>query len=437
MVGNPSGGAKTTLSRFFPCLIPTLCDESRPVCGRCRPGFGVGNLGWCVQRCLVAARFADGSEHRTVRRSKNGYLPVRGRRTFFDGSGAIIDTVKNAGRGLGQTGLMCLLIALMQGCVPRAENEVVLYSAADREVATPIVAAFQRRHESIKPVATYDVESTKTVGLVTRIENEARQPRCDLFWNNEILHTMRLEKAGLLQAVSWDVPSNWPKQMRSPQSRWIAFAARARILLVNRKSLPDESQWPKSVMELADPRWQQKCAVALPLFGTTATHFTVLQSKLGSDKAKELFQQVKNNAVVLSGNKQVAQAVANGQVAFGLTDTDDALIEIDSGMPVSIVFPDQEPGQLGTLLIPNTLAVIKGCPHPVAAQALGNYLLSEDIEGRLAMSPSGNIPIRPAHPQKSRAAPPAATRYMDVDFQKASQEWETASASLREIFRGE
>lgn len=328
-----------------------------------------------------------------------------------------------------------LIVLLACGCVPRAENEVVLYSAADREVATPIVDAFQRRHEKTTAMATYDVESTKTVGLVTRIENEAKEPRCDLFWNNEIMHTMRLEKAGLLKPVAWDVPSNWPKQMRSPRGTWIAFAARARILLVNRKLLPNESEWPKSVMELADPRWQQKCAVALPLFGTTATHFTVLQAKLGAEKAETFFQQVKANAIVLSGNKQVAQAVSSGQVAFGLTDTDDALIEIDSGLPVTIVFPDQEPSELGTLLIPNTLAVIKNCKHPVAAKSLGDYLLSEDIEGRLAMSPSGNIPIRPNHPEKSRASPPGIHRFMDVDFQKAAEQWDEASSKLREIFR--
>ena len=323
------------------------------------------------------------------------------------------------------------------GCVQRSEKEVVLYSAADREVAAPIVTGFQRRNHATEVFATYDVESTKTVGLVTRIENEAAKPRCDLFWNNEILHTQRLEQAGLLQSVSWSVPSNWPKHMRSKQGTWIAFAARARVLLVNRQLLPDESQWPASVLELADPQWQQKCAVALPLFGTTATHFTILQTKLGAEKSAEWFRKVKQNAIVLSGNKQVAQAVSSGQVAMGLTDTDDALLEIDNGMPVTIVFPDQQSDQLGTLLIPNTLSVIKNCPHPNAAVALGNYLLSEDIEGRLAMGSSGNIPIRPGHPQKSRAAPPVTTRFMEVDFAQAAAEWDSAKEVLRTIYRGE
>ncbi len=331
---------------------------------------------------------------------------------------------------------LCGTVAGLQvGCVPRAENEVVVYSAADREVATPILSAFERRHNETKVAATYDIESTKTVGLVTRIENESAATRCDLFWNNEILHTLRLEKAGLLQPVRWSVPGNWPAYMRSPKNNWIAFAARARVLLVNKDKLSDKAEWPKSVMDLANDKWKQNCAVALPLFGTTATHFTVLHTKLGADAANQWFRQVQQNAVILSGNKQVAQAVSSGQVAFGLTDTDDALIEIDNGLPVAIVFPDQNSDQHGTLLIPNTLAVIKGCPHPVAAKALADYLLSEDIEGRLAMSPSGNIPIRPGHPQKSRAAPPATTRFMEIDFDKAADEWDTVSKTLREIYR--
>ena len=330
-----------------------------------------------------------------------------------------------------------LLWGAIAGCVPRVENEVVLYSAADREYAAPILAAFERRNEATKIASTFDIESTKTVGLVSRIENEAKSPRCDLFWNNEIVHTLRLEKAGLLQSVSWPVPSDWPKNFRASSGKWIGFAARARILLVNRKMLPDNAQWPSSVMELSDPKWKQNCGVAVPLFGTTATHFSVLRHKLGKEKADEWFRAVKENAVLLSGNKQVAQAVSSGQIAFGLTDTDDGLVEIDSGLPVSIVFPDQKAHELGALLIPNSLCILKNCPHPNAARALATYLLSEDIEGRLAMGPGGHIPLRPNHPQKSRAEPQGDRRTMDVDFALVADEWESAAAELRTIFRGQ
>ena len=206
------------------------------------------------------------------------------------------------------------------------------------------------------------------------------------------------------------------------------------MLLVNRELLPASGERPTSVLDLANPQWKDTCGVASPLFGTTATHFTVLADQLGAEKAMEFFALVKQNAVVLAGNKQVAQAVSAGHLAFGLTDTDDALIEIDNGLPVEIIFPDQKPDQLGTLMIPNTVAILKHAPHPVAAQSFANFLLSEDTEGRLAMGSSGQFPIRPDHPQKSRANPKSPMRSMQVDFEKAAQLWPTVASQLSDIF---
>ena len=76
---------------------------------------------------------------------------------------------------------------------------------------------------------------------------------------------------------------------------------------------------------------------------------------------------------MLSGNKQVASAVGSGQLAlFGLTDTDDAIGEIEAGRPVAIIYPDRgETGELGTLFIPNVLAIPKGAPHPLGGRGAG------------------------------------------------------------------
>lgn len=333
--------------------------------------------------------------------------------------------------------LLFLCVATCFGCVRRSEDSVIIYSAADREYAAPILAAFGRRNADVEVTPVFDVESTKTVGLASRLESEASRPRCDVFWNNEIMHTLRLEKAGLLAPIRWDIPSNWPSDMKSPQGNWLGVASRARVLVVNRELLPDASARPKSVLDLADPKWKDKCGFALPLFGTTATHFAVLEQVLGPEKAAEFFRSAQENAVVVSGNKQVALAVSSGQLAFGLTDTDDALVEIDAGMPVEIVFPDQQEGGIGALRIPNTIAVIKGGPHPIAAAALANYLASEDTEGRLAMGPSGQFPERPNHPQKSRAQTEQVIRWTQADFSAAAERWPELSDELRTIFRGE
>ena len=60
-------------------------------------------------------------------------------------------------------------------------------------------------------LAKYDDESTKTVGLTNVIIQEAGRPRCDVFWNNEILNTLRLEEKGLLEPITRRRPTRFQR----------------------------------------------------------------------------------------------------------------------------------------------------------------------------------------------------------------------------------
>ena len=140
------------------------------------------------------------------------------------------------------------------------------------------------------------------------------------------------------------------------------------------------------------------------------------------------------NVRVLSGNKQVALAVSRGQVAWGLTDTDDAIIEIEKGQPVEIIYPDQGDGQLGTLLIPNTVGIIRNAPNPKHAQQLVDFLLSEEVESRLAACPSAQIPLGKEGATQSRLETPKPFRVLPVDFESAAANWDEVARQLRDIF---
>jgi iron(III) transport system substrate-binding protein len=330
---------------------------------------------------------------------------------------------------------MLALLVCFNGCVSRSETDVVVYSALDRDFAKPILAAFERStDDQITVIAKYDVESTKTVGLVNLIIAEADSPQCDVFWNNEIMHTVRLQKLGLLEPRDWNVEPGYPQSMLASDGTWCGFAARARVLLVNTDLIPNAADYPSSVSELRDPRWSGKCALARPMFGTTATHFAVLRETQGRSETINLLRQIRDNAVILSGNKQVAQAVSAGQVAWGLTDTDDAIIERDQGAPVAIVFPDQQPDQPGTLRIPNTIAVIRNASHPVAAGILADFLIRPETEDRLAMGNSSQLPISSLSTFSPRVLPAEPVRWMRADFEAAAEGWEQWSTELQEMF---
>jgi iron(III) transport system substrate-binding protein len=336
-------------------------------------------------------------------------------------------------RQLTRAALSVLAAVTMAGCNSAVQPEVVVYSALDREFAEPVLNDFTKT-TGVRVLAKYDDESTKTVGLTNILIQEAGRPRCDVFWNNEILNTLRLDEKQLLAGYPSPAAAAYPEMYRAADGKWHGFAARARVLIVNTKLVP-EAERPTSIYDLANPKWKGKIGIARPIAGTTASHVACLFAALGEEKAKDFFRGLKANDVqIRGGNKQVALGCASGQIAFGLTDTDDAIIEIERASPVAIVYPDRQPDQLGTLFIPNTLAMIKGCPHPERAQTLIDYLLSPAVEAKLAQGASAQIPLNPAVTTAPRVETPKTVKAMPVDFTSAVKQWDAAAKFIEQEF---
>jgi iron(III) transport system substrate-binding protein len=326
--------------------------------------------------------------------------------------------------------LLCLVSASLTGCGPSKDKRVVLYCAQDKEFAEASLADFTTR-TGLPVATTFDTEADKSLSLYIGLLADKDRPRCDVFWNNEILNTIRLQRQGMLQPYDSPSAAAFPAFCRASDHTWCAFAARARILIVNKNQVKAEDM-PKSLLDLTDPRWKNRLVIARPQFGTSSTMAACLFQILGPDKAKEFYRALKaNNVQIAPGNKQVADWVADGRtptgdpVALGITDTDDALEAIDQNKPVAMIFPDRDApndGKLGTLFIPNTLCILRDCPNPEGARKLVDYLLSPEVEKRLAEeSPGHQIPLNPdiKATLPLQMETPKTVKAMDVDFEKA------------------
>jgi len=120
---------------------------------------------------------------------------------------------------------------------------------------------------------------------------------------------------------------------------------------------------------------------------------------------------------------------AAGQVQIGYTDTDDAKGAIADGAPVEMVFADQGENQMGTLITPNTAAMIAGEPHETAAKATIDYIVSLDNEKRLIEDGFFDLSVRP-----DADVGGLDVVGMKVNLREIYAQLETASTDMQEIF---
>jgi len=340
-------------------------------------------------------------------------------------------------------GLLAATLLPTCNAIKAKANQVVIYAAQDQVYAEPILREFEKE-TGIKVKAVYDSEAVKTVGLANRLLAERSHPQCDVFWGNEEMRTRQLAAQGVFRETNG----------------WAAFGYRSRRIVINtnfvsvgRAELPlgqDAQQRvptaPRSLLELTNEIWRGKVALAFPQFGTTATHFHALKQLWGEAAWLAWCRALAaNKPFILDGNSVVVKQVARSEAWIGLTDSDDIFAGQREGLPIAAldgrarhsVRADSQPDGDGahgvthpttdlmaeTLLIPNTVAVIRNAPHPESAQQLFDYLQRREVAEKLVQ----------ANALESAAAA-TETNTLKPNWGALLRDLETTTKQLNEIF---
>ncbi len=224
------------------------------------------------------------------------------------------------------------------GSLPKSgiTPEVIVYTSLDQIFSEPILKDFEDQI-GINVKAVYDVEASKTTGLVNRLIAERKNPRADIFWNSEVGRTLVLKDKGILAPYRSPSAVDIPGQFKDPDGYWTGFAARARVLIYNARLL-ERDRIPRSIFDLADPLWKGRVAMAYPLFGTTATHVAAWYAVLGPERTESYLRDLKtNDLLIVDGNAVSRDVVVQGEVPVGFTDTDDGNVAIQAGKPVDMI----------------------------------------------------------------------------------------------------
>lgn len=241
------------------------------------------------------------------------------------------------------------------------EGIVVVYTSQDEVYAEPILKDFEKQ-SGIQVRTVFDSEAVKTVGLVNRLLQEKSNPQCDVFWNNEEFRTRQLASKGIFRDTDG----------------WTRLGYRSRRIVINTNFIKPAAS-PRAWSDVTNKIWSHKVALAFPMFGTTSTHFLALR-QLWGDAAWQSWclALVANDPFVVDGNSVVVKQVARGEAWIGLADSDDIADAQQEGAPILALPVTPE-----TLFLPNTVGVVKNCPHPEAAQKLFDFLRDKKTSQRL------------------------------------------------------
>ncbi len=283
---------------------------------------------------------------------------------------------------------------------PPPAREVVVYVSTDEAIARPILEAFTQE-SGIAVRARYDSENAKTTALAAMLRTEHDAPRADVFWSGECFASTELGREGVIAPWRCMRSGELPDSLRGESGWWHGFAPRMRVLVYDPRRTTVE-QLPQSMLDLATPAFGKSVAMADPRFGTTRCHIGAFASQMEWREVGSFQKWVdgfaSNKPLMLTGgNAAVVDAVIHKEVDFGLTDSDDVYAAVANGAVLAMIplrqFPSGESGG-GPMLIPNSVSLVNGAPHPAEANALMIFLLQPKVTEWLHASRSGNFIIQ-------------------------------------------
>jgi iron(III) transport system substrate-binding protein len=313
-----------------------------------------------------------------------------------------------AGRRAGRritalVGIAGIVGAVLSGCgLTHSGNGLTLYSGQHQQTTDAIVAAFEKATGISVSVRSADESS-----LANQIVSEGARSPADLMLAENSPTLEYLQEKGLLAPVTSSTLSEVPARFDSPQGDWVGVSARYSALVYN-PHLIARSALPSSILELGDPRYAGKLAIA-PSETDFQPVVTSVTRAYGRQRTVAWLRALKANAGQHSypDNETVVNDVNRGTVAFGLIDQYywyRLRAEIGTSATHSAL-ASFRPVDPGYVLDVSGAAVLKSSRHQAEAQRFLAFLVSPTAQSIIAHSLSFEYPIASA-PHAEPAEPP-------------------------------
>jgi iron(III) transport system substrate-binding protein len=331
--------------------------------------------------------------------------------------------------------VVALACGLLAGCgggaAGSSDKSITLYSGQHPQTTQALVNAFEKKtgiNVNIRP----NDEDT----LADQIMTEGSHSPADVFFTENTPPLEHLQELGLLSPVAPATLAHTPARYNSPQGDWVGVSARVSVLIYNPALIP-ASQLPTRVLQLAEPKYHGKLAIAPQETDFQPIVTSVLHAD-GKTAALSWLKSIKANAAghIYPDNETIASQVNSGRAAFGIINQYywyRLRAEIGAGKIHSNIahFAPRDPGYVINV---SGAAVLKSSKNQAAAQKFLAFLVSkqgQEIIANPAKSISFEYPIASGVTTMAPEMPLAQLRPYPITFGELG-DGTTAIALMRE-----
>jgi iron(III) transport system substrate-binding protein len=222
--------------------------------------------------------------------------------------------------------------------------------------------------------------------LANQIVEEGEASPADVFLTENSPAIDVVDEAGLLAPLDQETLDQVGETYRPSTGNWTGFAARSTVLAYNPDLVP-EAELPASILDLAEPEWQDRVAIAAGGADFQAIVSAVLSME-GEEATRAWLAGLKENAGVYQSNTAVMAAVDEGESDVGVMyhyywyrdQAENGLVGDDAELHY---FGNQDPGAFVSV---SGAGVLASSDQPEDAQRLVAYLTGPEAQEKLAES---------------------------------------------------
>jgi iron(III) transport system substrate-binding protein len=217
-----------------------------------------------------------------------------------------------------------------------------------------------------------------------RVRAEARAPKADVVWS--VSGSLLTENADLLEPYKSKEAANIDPRFVKGEA-WTPYTAVIYVLMQNTRMIKD-AETPKTLADLADPKWKGKIASArADNSGSAFQQMMTVLSASGADGWQK-YGDIAKNFVLTDSSGSVPRYVADGETPLGLTLEDNALEYKAGGAQVKIAYLSD-----GTTASPDGVALVKGAPNAENGKKFIDWALSKKTQ-ELLVKEAGRRSVR-------------------------------------------